>query len=500
MENGNSWLGYIFSDDRSINFVPQKVQNLVIRDYLSKISGEMILSTTEYNLDSNFISLRSALEDKKAKNILFYSIDLLPLSNKELMSQMFELITSKQYKIGFALEELIIQSAKDLEELLLIRSMKYSIPKNQEATPREKIPFRDLRVVDRELRANYLNAINKVFDSGVFIEGNELEEFESNLSNYIGARYSLGVSSGTDALYLALKGLEIGPGDEVIIPCMSWISTAHAVSSCGAEVVFADIKDDLTIDPDSIKTLVTPKTKAVVAVHFMGNICDIESIKSIAPSLKIIEDCAQSFGATFKKDKAGNLGDISCFSFNPMKGLSSFGEAGAICTDDQNLFKRIKVLRYCGVDENKDINVVSLNYRMDTIWAAILNESLKAFEYKTISKERVYNFYFSRLSNHFKIISGNNDNPGSKYGFTILVDNREHYISQLDKAKIETRIHHVPLMCDYKVYSKSKALKKNGDELSKKILNLPLHEKLTSDQLDFIVLNLISIKEELSSD
>ena len=501
MENSD-WLGYIYSNNNCINFVPQKIQNLVIRDFLQKKNANYLLSTTEFNFDGLYLSLEEILKVNKQEKIVFYSTDLFPEDRADLTSKVLKLIDEGSLSIAFALEDSIVDSREKFEEIFKIKKMKsYSFqPKFQKGNV--VVPFRDLRVQDRKVRQSYSTALNELLDHGQFLNGDQVKNFERQLSDFCQTRYSVGLSSGTDALYLALKALDIGKGDKVIIPCMSWISTAHAVKSCGAEPIFVDIKRDLTICEDSLEIMIDDSVKAVILVHFMGNICSFKNIIKLSKKydFKIIEDCAQSFGAEVEGQRVGGLGDISCFSFNPMKSLSSLGEAGAICTNNEVLFNKIQSLRYCGIDEKESVVAVSLNYRMDSFQASILSINLNNLSLITKKREYLYNYYIKKLSPHFSIITGVNDNLGSKYGFTLELNEREKYIKELNVAGIETRIHHVPLMNEYDVYSANISDVKLGNLLKAKILNIPFHEKIDFEQMEYVTSHLISIKERMGDD
>ena len=494
----DSWLGYIYSNDSSVNFVPQKVQNLVIRDYLSKVNKDYKLSFTEFNFDDLYITLKTILSDKINSRIAFYSFDLFPTKEDDLFTSIRGEISSGNLEIIFALEEVHISCVEDFDTFFKTREMSNFLTRTDFSTSNTRVRFRDLRVHDRGLRKKYINSINSIFDHGMIVEGSELEEFEKNLSAKIGTEFSLGLSSGTDSIYLALKALGIKKGDQVLIPNMSWIATAHAVSMCEATPVFVDIKNDLTICEYSLERLITSCSKAIIAVHFMGHICNMKKISSIAKkhNLKVIEDCAQSFGSEIDGIMAGNFSDISCFSFNPMKGLNAFGEAGAICTNNKEFYESIRTMRYCGYVDGQ-VQGVSLNYRLDTIQASFLNINLSDLARKQSKMNLISNYYIQNLSNDFEIVQGSNNNPGSNYGFVLFLDNRNLYIDKLSHLGIETRVQHVPLMSEYSFYKDCPSEHENADIIKNKILNLPFHEKLDYEQLDYIVTSLLSIRESL---
>ena len=210
-----------------------------------------------------------------------------------------------------------------------------------------KIRFLNLAIKDKK-EINYNIRLYKNFLlEGVFVLGKKVAKFEKKISDHINQKYALGVSSGTNALYLALKSLEIKKNDEVIVPCLSWYSTFTAVKMAGAEPIGVDISDDYLIDPNKIEKKITKKTKALIVVHFTGLIKNMDTIKKVCKKNKIflIEDCAQSFGAKYKGKKSGSFGDVSAFSMNPMKLLGGFGDAGAVLTSNKKIYKKLKILR-----------------------------------------------------------------------------------------------------------------------------------------------------------
>ncbi len=242
-----------------------------------------------------------------------------------------------------------------------------------------KVPFLDLRIKDCEVRKEYLDAIEDVMLHGQFVIGPEVELFEKTVAEILNAKYAIAVSSGTDALILALRVLDIGIGDEVIIPAMSFVATANAVALLGAIPRLADIDDDFNISTDSIKKLINKKTKAIMPVHYAGKIANMEVINLIAKehNLKVIEDASQAFCATRNNEYAGTIGDIGCISLNPMKILGGIGEAGIIITKKKDIYERLKTLRYNGLKNRSKCVEVSSNCKPDTIVCAVLLKQLK---------------------------------------------------------------------------------------------------------------------------
>ena len=242
--------------------------------------------------------------------------------------------------------------------------------------------FLDLKAQYNSIKEEVNGAIQKVLDSGVFIGGEEVEKLEKNIAEFCETKYAISVNSGTDALFLSLKALGIGKGDEVITTSFSFISTAEVIISLGAKPVFVDINPKtFNINVDKIEEKITEKTKAILPVHLFGQSVEMDRIKELAEryGLKIVEDAAQAIGAKYKDKMIGSLGDAGCFSFYPTKNLGAYGDGGIITTNNEEVYSKIKLLKSHGSSkENKYLNLVSgFNSRLDSIQAAILNVKFK---------------------------------------------------------------------------------------------------------------------------
>ncbi|NCQ17064.1 MAG: DegT/DnrJ/EryC1/StrS family aminotransferase [Ignavibacteria bacterium] len=243
-----------------------------------------------------------------------------------------------------------------------------------------KVPLLDLKLQYFTHKKELDEALLRVAESQYFILGKEVEKLESSLKEYLGCKYAIGVSSGTDALLLALMALNIQPGDEVIVPTFSFFATAGVVSRLNAVPVFADI-DPVTfnLDPKDIEKHITPKTKAIIPVHLYGQSAAMDEIITIAKKhqLKIVEDGAQAIGAQYKNGKkVGTIGDIGCYSFFPSKNLGCFGDGGLVVTDDDKLGERLRIMRVHGGKPKYYHKVIGGNFRLDEIQAAVLNVKL----------------------------------------------------------------------------------------------------------------------------
>lgn len=243
-----------------------------------------------------------------------------------------------------------------------------------------KVPLLDLKPQYLSLKKEIDEAVQRVIDSQYFINGPDVAKLEEEINQYLNVKYSVGVTSGTDALLLALMALQIKPGDEVIVPTYSFFATAGVVARLNAIPVFTDI-DSVTfnMDPRDLEKKITAKTKAVIPVHLYGQSAEMDEIMAIAKkhNIKVIEDGAQAIGAQYKDGKfVGTIGDIGCFSFFPSKNLGGFGDAGIVTTNDEELYKTMKMMRMHGMEPKYYHKIIGGNFRIDTLQAAVLRVKL----------------------------------------------------------------------------------------------------------------------------
>ncbi|HEV2314820.1 MAG TPA: DegT/DnrJ/EryC1/StrS family aminotransferase [Candidatus Acidoferrales bacterium] len=244
-------------------------------------------------------------------------------------------------------------------------------------------PFLDLKAQFSEIRDEILSAITEVLESQHFILGPEVEALEREISAHTGARFAIGCASGSDALLLALLGLEVQSGDEIITTPFTFVATAGAIARIGAKPVFVDIDPaTFNIDPAQIENAITPRTRAILPVHLFGMAADMDAILEVAArrELPVIEDAAQSIGARYRGKAAGNLGAMGCFSFFPSKNLGGAGDGGMITTNDQKLGERLRLLRVHGSRKKYEYEIVGINSRLDALQAAILRVKLRHLE------------------------------------------------------------------------------------------------------------------------
>ncbi len=354
-----------------------------------------------------------------------------------------------------------------------------------------RVRFLDLRVEDADERKAILDAITTLLDHGRLVMGPEVEEFERRVAAYCHRRHAVGVGTGTDALILGLKALNIGQGDEVITTPLSWLATGSSILLNGATAVFCDIDESLNIDPTTIERHITPRTRAILAVHFTGRLARMAEICDIARrhGLLVVEDGAQAFGATFGDDQpCGSFGEVACLSFNAMKVLSGLGDGGIVLTDDDEVAGRLRMLRHTGVPEREYCYVLSHNCRLDTIQAAVLLRRLKQLP-KIIARRRELARRYDRE------LTGIVDTPQRIKGFadvyytyTIRTPRRDSLARHMADRGIETRIQHPVLMNDQPAFqSKVRGDSPTAARLVREILAIPCHEKLSDENQSYVI-------------
>ena len=355
------------------------------------------------------------------------------------------------------------------------------------------VPFLDLRITDEHVRNELLAAVDTVFRHGRIVMGPEVQELERQVAAHCGRQYAVGVNSGTDALFLGLKGLGIGPGDEVITTSLSWIATANAIAVTGATPVFADIRDDLNIDPVSVERLITDRTKAIMPVHYTGKVCRMPDLMPLAEAhgLQIVEDASQAFDARYQGRKAGSFGTIGCFSMNPMKVFEACGEAGMVVTDDKDIYERLQALRYNGTVNRETCIETSINGRIDTLQAAILLQRLKGVEEIIRRRREIAGWYNDLLDGVVRTPGEEVDEWDVYYTYTIQAARRDELKDYLEDRGVETKIQHPILMPDQPAYRDVvRGEFTNARRLSKQILCVPANEKVSREDVEYVASNI----------
>jgi dTDP-4-amino-4,6-dideoxygalactose transaminase len=355
------------------------------------------------------------------------------------------------------------------------------------------IRFDNFKIQYATLKEELDAAVHRVLDSGWFILGKELEAFETEFAAYIGCRFSVGVASGTDAIALSLLALGIGPEDEVITTDMTAFPTIAAIMQIGAVPVVVDIHDeDGLIDAKGIETSITPKTKAIIPVHLYGQACDMDDILEMAThyGLKVVEDCAQSVGATYKNQKTGTLGEVAAFSFYPTKNLGAYGDGGAITTNDPATYEKLLQLRNYGQTKRYYHDYFGFNSRLDEIQAAILRVKLKYLDQWNQQRYSHATYY----QEHLKTVTCIRENQTGKpvyHLFVIKSPKRDALMTHLDTAGIQNLIHYpVPMhqqkgFAGHVNYTDSQFPKSLA--FAQQILSIPIYPELSFVDREHIV-------------
>ena len=357
-----------------------------------------------------------------------------------------------------------------------------------------KVPFVSFIPMEQELNKELRAAFDRVYTRSWYIEGVEDKAFEEAFAEYIGTEYCIGVGNGLDALMLSLKALGIGTGDEVIIPANTFIATALAVSYTGAKPILVDPeKTTFNIDPKLIESAVTSRTKAIIPVHLYGQACDMDKIMTIATQygLKVVEDCAQAHGATYKGRKVGTFGDTGCFSFYPGKNLGALGDAGAVVTHDEELAARIRALGNYGSDYKYHHIYMGNNSRLDELQAAFLSAKLTILDKMNEERRRIAGKYQAGIRNpkiQLPFIPEYTIPVWHIYG--IRCKERDELEKHLNNAGIGTNKHYpIPIHLQecYKELGYKEGDFPMAEEISRTELSLPLYYGMSDEEIDYVV-------------
>ena len=353
------------------------------------------------------------------------------------------------------------------------------------------IPFVDLAAQQDRLRSSIEEGISRVLAHGQYILGPEVAELEEQLAAYTGTSHCITVANGTDALQIALMALGVGPGDEVITPGFSYIATAEAAALLGAKVVYVDI-DPATynLDASLLSAAITPRTKAIIPVSLYGQPADFDAINAIAErhGVPVIEDAAQSFGATYKGRKSCNLSTIGCTSFFPSKPLGCYGDGGAIFTSDPELGKVIRQIARHGQEKRYYHVRLGVNSRLDTLQAAILLPKLAILDDEIAARQRAADGYGEALSDApiaVPVIDADRSSAWAQY--TVRVQNREAVQEALTKAGIPTTVHYPLPLNRQPAVADASAVLPHGDRAAEEVLSLPMHAYLEPETIQVIV-------------
>lgn len=354
-----------------------------------------------------------------------------------------------------------------------------------------RVPFVDITGQHRPLKRELLEACERVIDHGQFVLGPELTRFEERFAGLAGTRFAIGVDNGTNALTLALKGLGIGPGDEVITAANSFLASASSIALAGAVPVLVDVLDDLTIDPEQVDRAVTPRTRGVMPVHLTGRPADMAAINEIAKRRRIavVEDAAQAVGAEFQGKRVGSLGSAGCFSLHPLKILNAVGDGGVITTCDHALSDYLGVARNHGLKNRDECAFWSLNSRLDTLQAAMLLVKLDRLDEAIVSRRAVASFYAERLSDVAAVPVERSGDRCVYQTYVIKCERRDQLQAHLAARGIDSKVHYpVPIHLQPAAAGLGYG---RGDfpvteRLSDTILSLPIYPELSRQQLEHV--------------
>ncbi|MCA9131316.1 MAG: DegT/DnrJ/EryC1/StrS family aminotransferase [Planctomycetales bacterium] len=356
--------------------------------------------------------------------------------------------------------------------------------------------FIDLAAQQARIKTEVDRRIADVLKHGQYILGPEVSELESKLSSFAGTTYCISVANGTDALQIALMALGVGVGDEVITPGFSYIATAETVALLGAKPVFVDIDPETyLIDPRLIEAAITPSTRAIIPVSLYGQCADFDSINALAQhhGLHVIEDAAQSFGATYKGRRSCALSKIACTSFFPSKPLGCYGDGGAIFTSDPDLAKVIRQIARHGQDRRYHHVRIGVNSRLDTIQAAILLAKMEVFEAELAEREEVANRYSRLLADSGLFPPAKIEHGSSVYAqYTIQVDRRDAVQKRMTELGIPTVVHYPIPLNRQPALAQQECILPIGDRVSDRVLSLPMHPYLDAHSQQQIVAALVA--------
>lgn len=367
-----------------------------------------------------------------------------------------------------------------------------------------KVPFLDLRAQYESIKEEINDAIQQVLESCAFSGGPFVEKFEREFAAFCGCKYAIGVGSGTEALWLSLLALGIGPGDEVITVPNTFIATAEAISFCGARPVFVDIDEHTyNMDPQKLdgflkfrdsQSATRNSIKAVIPVHLFGQMADMDPIMEIARKyeLFVVEDACQAHGAEYKGKRAGSIGNAGCFSFYPSKNLGAYGEAGAVVTNDHNLVEKIRMLRDHGQARKYYHDVIGWNGRMDGFQGAVLSVKLKHITAWNDARRKNTKLYNELLADSDRIVVPHEADYGKHvyHIYAIRVPDQDSLIDVLKARNISCGIHYpvpVHLQEAYRYLNFLKGTFRVAEQCSKEMVSLPMFPELTKGQIEHVV-------------
>lgn len=361
------------------------------------------------------------------------------------------------------------------------------------------IPMIDLKAQYGDIKDEIEKTIRDILESGSFILGPHVNALEKEVAQYHNVKYAVSLASGTDALHLSLKAIGIKEGDEIITSPFTFIATAEAITYTGAVPVFADIdKYTLNIDPARIEKKITSKTRAIIPVHLFGQPADMDEIMDIAKryNLKVIEDCAQAFGAKYKDAYVGSFGDTGCFSFYPSKNLGAYGDAGMLITNNHEIYDKVKLLRNHGSSVSYRHNFIGYNSRLDEIQAAVLRIKLRHIDIYNQKRRELAALYTSILNNVVQCPIEMPDRRHVYHQYTIRSQQRSEIKKFLDANSISSVIYY-PLPLHLQEAFQYLGYRENdfpeSESAAKDVLSLPIYPELEPEKAEFIAQTILKV-------
>ena len=357
-----------------------------------------------------------------------------------------------------------------------------------------KVPLIDLRRQYYNMKEEIDAAIQEVLENQSFILGPKVGEFEKLFASYCNTKHAIGVSSGTDALFLALKSLGIGSGDEVVTSPFTFFATVGSICNAGAKPVFVDIDpESYNIRSDLIEKCISKNTKAIIPVHLYGQCADIDPILEIAKKygIKVIEDAAQAIGAEYKNRKSGSMGDLGCFSFFPSKNLGGFGDGGMVTCNSDELAESIYMLRIHGGKPKNYYPILGINGRLDTIQAAVLAKKLKYINLWCEKRRQKASYYTEKMQEFDLVMPKTNSfNKHVFHLYVIRVKERDKLIEHLKSNNIDSAVHypipqHMQKCLAYLGYKENDL--PEAERAAKEVVSIPIFPEITTEEQDYVI-------------
>ena len=358
------------------------------------------------------------------------------------------------------------------------------------------VPFVNLERQFRNLEPELTKAFLDVGRSGNYIMGERLESFERKIAEFCGVKYAVGVSDGSNALFLILKALGIGPGDEVITATNSFIASAWVIVAAGAKPILVDVAEDFNIDPEKIEAAITPRTKAIIPVHLTGRPAAMAQINDIAElyDIKVIEDAAQAIGAKYHGRRVGSLSNAGSFSLHPLKNLGVYGDGGVITTNEKKLYEKLRLLRNHGLRNRDECEEWGYNSRLDTLQAAFAEIKLGSLNSWNERNRYIANMYRKALSKYVVVPTDNSWEECVYHNFVIRTDMRDKLVIYLKNKGVDTRIHY-PIPIHLQEVALKLGYKEgdfpNAEKYSKTMLSLPIYPELTENEINKVIATVV---------